>query len=321
MNYQDYLHNIIVECIRNINRQNICETFNPRNNMPKVRGGWNKDKILRYLKATPSYHGNHTAAKFIAEFDNVNELKEHIFWHGSPFFQTQLKPSITKSKRWAETYGGGGYGKQYWGISLTSNKYTATRFAGTAHGVNVHPVVLAKNAVVKELPEVEDAIEVEDLIVQLYTEGIDAVYIGGKGYGEEELLVINPKAICNMDAAQYFKCYQLFKDKVPMPTDKQLQELLTASKEYVSGYKDTTNKPTKPLKPIQPSKFYLDGEHAFTKKPDETYDQEVQNYNQQLSDYEKQMKDYEKQLDDFNNSEETKLWNKRKEELRNKMRI
>ena len=321
MDYQEYLHNVILECLEKIGNKTLNEGFNPRRYIPKVRGGWNKNKILKYLKSMPSNHGSLTAAQFIAEFDNVNELKEHIFWHGSPYLQTKLKPSITKSERWAEQFGGGGYGQRYWGISLTSNKYTATSFAGTSHGVNVHPVVLAKNATVKELPEFTDAIDVEDIIVDLYTEGVDAVYIGKKGAGEQELLVINPKSICNMDAAQYYKCYNLFKDKVPMPTDEQLEDLLISSKEYIKDYKNVPKKPMKPLPPQKPSKFSYDDNEQFVRKSDDIYNQELDQYNKDLSDYDNKLKDYEQKLNDFNNSEETKTWNKRREELRNKMRI
>lgn len=321
MTSEEYLHNVIMECLSKLNNDVLNESFNTRRHIPKVRGGWNKNKILKYLKSIPSNHGSFTAAQFIAEFDNVKELKEHIFWHGSPFPQTRLRPSITKSERWAEQYGGGGYGQRYWGISLTSNKFTATHFAGTAHGVNVHPVVLAKNAVVRELPDFTDAVDVEDVIVDLYTEGVDAVYIGKKGYGEQELLVINPYAICNMDATQYYECYQLFKDKVPMPSDEQLEDLLVSSKNYIRDYKTAPRKPSKPMSPQRPLRFFNDGNDPFARKPDSMYDQEMQKYNQDVSDYDNKLKDYEKRLEDFNNAEETKAWNQRREDLRNKMRI
>ena len=42
-------------------RFSIDSAYNPRSNIPNVRGGWNEKKILRYLKANPSLHGVRTA--------------------------------------------------------------------------------------------------------------------------------------------------------------------------------------------------------------------------------------------------------------------
>ena len=124
-----------------------------------------------------------------------------------------------------------------------------------------------------------------------------------------------------MDATQYYECYQLFKDKVPMPSDEQLEDLLVSSKNYIRDYKTAPRKPSKPMSPQRPLRFFNDGNDQFARKPDSMYDQEMQKYNQDMSDYENKLKDYEKRLEDFNNAEETKAWNQRREDLRNKMRI
>lgn len=83
--------------------------------MPKVRGGWTEKKILKYLKEHGTTNGVKEAIKLISEFDNVEELKEHMFFHGSQGGAAVLKPSITMSDREIERIVGGGYGEKYWG--------------------------------------------------------------------------------------------------------------------------------------------------------------------------------------------------------------
>ena len=221
---------MVNECVNRLNEMG----YNPREYLPRVRGGWTQPKITKQLKKNGSLSGPLESIRLIAEFDNVDELRSHIFWHGSKYIQTSLKPSIALPRYQVERDGGGGYGRQYWGISITSDKFTATNFGGTgSRGTWVHPVVLAKDAVVKTMPKLTDADDVEDIIEELWNEGIDAVYIGGGG--ESELLVLNPKCIANMEASQYYEYHGLYKSNISNPSDEQLQELLDKCKMIVNG--------------------------------------------------------------------------------------
>lgn len=220
------------------------QEFNPRNAYPKVRGGWTKDKIKKHIR--PSMNGVNRAIYLIAEFNDINELRNHLFWHGSQFRQEHLKPSIKLNRDYVERYGGGGYGDQYWGISLTKSKNIATQFS-IGRGVTVHPILLCKNAKVVEHTDLDDAADIENMIEELWNENVDAVWIGG---GEEELVVINPNAIVNVsEASEYFELYNLNTKSILNPSDAQLQELLNTCKEYVkNGHRC-------PVKPMKPSPF------------------------------------------------------------------
>jgi len=121
---------------------------------------------------------------------------------------TTAKPSITFSDRTVEQGGGGGYGEKYWAISLSKSKRTAESFAGQRNSVRIHPVLLKKGAKVVEIPEIKDAADIEDYILDLWQKQVDAVWIGG---GEQELAVINPKAIVfakDADSYQVFGGYK-----------------------------------------------------------------------------------------------------------------
>lgn len=273
---------------KNIYREILREAPSPPNPsrmyVPKVRGGWNENKILRYLKQNPSCTKMKTAIRMIAQFDNVEEFKRHLFWHGSQYPQSGLLPSKALPKNW--NAGGGGYGDRYWGISVTDDKYTATNFCGTGHSVFVHPIILAKDAVVKNYPNLRDAIDLEDIIIDLWNEGVDAVQLGPQS--EHETVILNPRCICNIEGVtQSARLYGMTKSDFPEPTEDQLQELLDACKNYQS----------EPKKPSKPSQYvsYDTGE----KKPVETYNQEMENYNKSMDDYKNsdEYKNYQQQLD------------------------
>ena len=293
------LYELIKNSVRNIIKEGLY-SINPRVCIPKVRKGWTEKKILNYLKNYSSYSGLYSSAKFIAEFDNVNEFRSHLFWHGSQYFQSKLKPSIALGRYWDVNAGGGGYGDRYWGISITSNKRMASNFS-MGRGVNIHPIILAKNAIVKDTPEFTDSYDIrEDVLIGLYTEGIDAVRLG-KG-SEDEVVVINPQAICNCnDAFEYFQYYGLNYNTIKEPTDEQLQAILDACKEYLEAYK------TKPRKPSKPSRFEWTDDFKSSR---------------QLSDdeYNRAMAEYEEKLNAFNQSEEKLAWDERERALRNLMR-
>lgn len=265
--------------------------YNPRNYITPVRGEWTKEKIIKRLKESGgSLAGYSRAAELISEFDSPKELSEHMFYHGTYYCRGRLKPSMIMSDREVERIGGGGYGDKYWGISVSKSKEIASRFSGIHEGVFIYPIVLAKNANVKEMPDLNDAADLDDCIIDLWKEGIDAVWIGDKNRGEQELCVINPKAIVNIDSSDYYKAFMLGSEKNPLRIiDKAgIEKLYADAKTFVK------QKQVAPRKPSSPSPFVLDESGRFAEDKDghlilkskEKYQEERKVYEQKISDYE-----------------------------------
>lgn len=265
--------------------------YNPRNYITPVRGEWTKEKIIKRLKESGgSLAGYSRAAELISEFDSPKELSEHMFYHGTYYGRGRLKPSMIMSDREVERIGGGGYGDKYWGISVSKSKEIASRFSGIHEGVFIYPIVLAKNANVKEMPDLNDAADLDDCIIDLWKEGIDAVWIGDKNRGEQELCVINPKAIVNIDSSDYYKAFMLGSEKNPLRIiDKAgIEKLYADAKTFVK------QKQVAPRKPSSPSNFVLDESGRFAKDKDghlilksrEKYQEERKVYEQKIRDYE-----------------------------------
>lgn len=250
--------------------------YDPRSRIPNVRGGWTEGKILRYLKATPSLHGVRAASRLIAEFASPEELKEHMFYHGTKASVSGLSPSITKSEEWAERHGGGGYGTRYWGVSVSKSKRVASSFGGHSPGVSIYPVVLAKGAKVVDRADLADADDVSDHIVELWNDGVDAVRLGDwkEDFSEQELLILNPRAICNVGTPDYYRQFRLRSPENPLniKDDAQIAEVYEAAREY-AGYSPFARfgKPT-------PPKMFENGEL----KPKEVRDAERAQYEKEL---------------------------------------
>lgn len=208
------------------------EGFNPRSVVPKVRGGWTEKKILKYLKEHGTPYGVREAVNLIAEFDSVEDLKAHMFFHGSAVGSSNLKPSITMSDREIARVGGGGYGEKYWGISVTPSKKIASNFSGESRSVNIYPLILAKNAIVEEAPNLEDAADIAPHIVDYWTRGVDAVWIGDKNAGEQELLILNPRAVVNIGRSDTYDVFQLGTAKNPLRVkdDEAIARMLDVAK-------------------------------------------------------------------------------------------
>lgn len=254
--------------------------YNPRSNVPNVRGGWTEQKILRYLKANPSLHGVRTAARLISEFDTVDELKDHMFYHGTRNYVDKMQPSMTQSERWAQEHGGGGYGQRYWGISVSKSKKVASNFGNPSPGVSIYPVVLAKGAKVIDRPDLTDAADVEDHIVELWNDGVDAVRLGDwkSDHSEQELLVLNPRAICNIGTADSYRYFRLGSEENPLDIkdDAHIARMLEAAREYADY------SPVKRFgKPTPPSMF-VDGSVGEL-KPKEVRDAERALYEKELA--------------------------------------
>ncbi len=279
--------------------------YDPRSSISPVRGEWTKEKIVRRLKdLRGAITGYKAAASRIAEFDSAEELADHMFYHGTQFGGGSLKPSILMSDRDIERIGGGGYGDKYWGVSVSRRKDIASRFS-SGRSVRIYPIILVKNAKVKEMPNLDDAADLEDYIVDLWKEGVDAVWIGDKNKGEQELCVLNPRAIVNIDTADTYDYFKLGTDENPLHVidNDGIKKLYDDAVRYVNARRNT------PKKPLLPSRFYpgKEGEILGERKSDDVYEREFA--------------EYKRRLDEYNNSEEAKRLNDEEEYARRNIRF
>lgn len=299
----------------------------PRLLIPKVRGGWTKDKIKRYIQ--PSSHGVWRAIEFISEYDSPEDLKNHMFYHGSSFGTSGgMKPSIKQRKEWAEQYGGGGYGERYWGISVTPDKTIASNFAHPlANHVGIYPVLLAKGAKVEELPKMSDAIEVEDIIEELWNRGVDAVKLGPSS--EKELLVLNPTAMCNIGAPDFYNLFGLTKDKIRKPTDEDIRKMWEFAKRYMEmrEWRKANPRPEQP-KPTVRSYVGSDGrEHYYRNLKTKPYVQTISKdeYDHSMEEYgsetAKGKEEMERRQKEYDERPEAKEYMRMKDMARNVIRF
>lgn len=179
--------------------------------LTRVRGGWTKDKIKKELKNLSSSASSLAFYREIAKYDTPKDFEKNLFYHGSGGGISRLKPSIVLGDTASF---GGGYGEKYWGISLSKDRNIASNFTGQSNFGSVAPVLIKRNAIIKEMPDIKDAAEIEDIIEDLWNEGIDAVIIGNheNENSEKEVVILNPKCIC-VGVSEYFKVFQ--KPKMP----------------------------------------------------------------------------------------------------------
>lgn len=218
------------------------QPINPRSVIPSVRGGWTKEKILRYLKSWGSHFGAVKAVKEISNFDSVEDFKNHVFYHGARYGTSgPMSPSIAMSDKKVGLIGGGGYGEKYWAISVTKSKRVASNFATAMDDGSIYPILLVKNAKVIEMPELTDSADLDNHIVDLYEQGVDAVWIGDKNAGEQELAVINPRAIINIGKADFYRAFRLGSEENPirMKTDKDFETIFEFAKDYRNKDEET----------------------------------------------------------------------------------
>lgn len=175
---------------------------------PKVRGGWTIDKIKKQLRQVSSSHGPNLFNTEIMGFSSPKEFEENLYYHGTG---TSVSGGLKAGFRQVRNGigGGGGYGENYYSISLSKDKNTASNFTADSRYGTVYPVILKKNAKIKYMPKIQDAIELEEVLPDLWGEGIDAVKIGNwqDKYSEQELVVLNPKAI-HIGAGESFPVFQ-----------------------------------------------------------------------------------------------------------------
>ena len=247
--------------LRKIAERYINEVYNPRAHLPSVRGGWTKQKIKKYMPK--SRFGLRDAAKFIAEYDSVEDLKNHMYYHGTPYGTSKgMIPSIKQGRWWNEQNGGGGYGERYWGISITPSKKIASNFSSNSNTMKIYPILLAKHAIVEDAPEISDAVEVEDIIEDYWNRGVDALRLGSKS--EDELLVLNPAAICNIGEGDFYEVYRLGQESNPLryKTDDDIAKMYEFAKEYLSSSRfSPPHRPTEPRPPAR--SYYSDFEKKY----------------------------------------------------------
>ena len=187
-----------------------------------ARWSWTKNKIKTYLKDNTSDYKPAIFQRELLKFDSPEELKNNIFYHWSSRSISWLSPSIVL---WDTTSFWWWYGEKYWGISLSKDRNIASNFTGQSDYWNVAPVLLKKWAKVKEMPNINDSIEIEDYIEKLWDEWVDAVKIWknwNDWFSEQELVVLNPKAIVT-GKSEWFRVFK--KPKMPSFDDAKIKEI------------------------------------------------------------------------------------------------
>jgi hypothetical protein len=203
--------------------------FNYRTRITKVRGGWTKEKLKKELRHKKGTRSDSFFNKEICRYDNPKDFEDNLFYHGSGRHISDLKPSISLTN--TNDFGGGS-GEKYYAISLSKSREMASNFTGASNSGNVAPVILKRNAIVKKMPELKDANYLDDIITELWEEGVDAVLIGDHSskHGEQELAILNPACII-VGKPEYFQV--LNKKKMPSFDSDKIEEIwLNASNEY-----------------------------------------------------------------------------------------
>lgn len=162
-----------------------------RGAIPKFKG-INEEKIRKHLKSSAgvSQFTDSTMRQEIQKFDSIDDLRNHIYYHGSGTSMKGLRAGASLPKN---AFRGGGYAELQHSISLSKDKNLASEFTGDRTSGTVYPVLLKKNARVLNMEgKVGDAVELEDYMSYLWEHDIDAVWIGG---GEKELVVLNPRVL------------------------------------------------------------------------------------------------------------------------------
>jgi hypothetical protein len=226
----------------------VIKEINPvRTWMPNIRGEWTKDKIAKELKNEAAYSGTHGnyPQRHIADFESPEEFSQNLFWHGTGGnVSGALKPSMAMPLRDVERMGGGGYGEQYWGTSLSGDKNLASNFTGQSTSGKVYPVILKKGSNVKELPHIQDANELDDIIESLWKDKVDAVKIGDwtSPHSEKELVVLNPKAAWKYDQPTNFSVFN--KQKFENPSQQEIADMYNKAVEHANIINESRKLPS-----------------------------------------------------------------------------
>ena len=237
----------------------------PYFNFQDYRGELTKEKIIYRLKNT-SFHNNSDFGfvRELKKFDSIEDLYKHIFYHGSSksfHFHGGKGKSIVPSVALPVSANienmGGGYGERYFGISLSRSKNVAKNFSGQNSYVNVYTVLLKKDAKVVSMPQIEDAVDLEDYIVDLWKNKVDAVLTKGfyeTDFSEQEIIIINPRAI-QLGDFQQFQVY-----KIPHLDNMTLSEVETKVKKSLNEnirFSKTTDSEGRKLT-VEQEKYFKD---------------------------------------------------------------
>lgn len=209
-----------------------------RAGITKVRGGWTKEKIKKELKHKSSTHSEQAFHREIAKYNTPSDVAENLLYHGSSRSISNLKPSIVLKNM--DNFGGG-YGEKYFGISLSRDRDIASNFTGVASHGNVAPVLIKRGAIIKKMPEIQDAGELDDIIIDLWKEGVDALIIGdhNSAHSEQEVVILNPKCI-TVGPTSSFQVYK--KSKMPSFNTNEIELLwMNSSKKYKEIALETWN--------------------------------------------------------------------------------
>lgn len=188
--------------------------------LTKTRGGWTKPKIEKQLKSISGKKSKLLYQKEISKYDTPESFEENLFYHGSSRIVCDLKPSIALKIN--ENFGGGS-GEQYYGISLSSDRNIASNFTGNSNTGYVAPVLIKRGAVIKEIPKIKDSSELDDIIIDLWNNGVDAVVIGDHTltHSEKEIVILNPICII-IGESKFFNV--LSKNKMPSFSKDEIKE-------------------------------------------------------------------------------------------------
>ena len=185
--------------------------------LDKPKWWWTESEIRNTLKNIEADKWTDAIYKAVNEYDDVDDFMAHAFYHGTAHYFAG-KPSITLSPSEAVRLWWGWYWERYYAISLSKSKKIASNFWSQEAWwwVSIYPVLLKKNAKVIELPKTTDSIDLNDFITKLWDDWIDAVWIWDKNAWEQELAILNPKAIVNTQKSDYYKMFWLWTEKNPI---------------------------------------------------------------------------------------------------------
>lgn len=151
------------------------------------------EEIREELKGKESEFSKELFDKEVAKYGSLEEAQDFIFYHGTDnVISGGLKPSIALNE---DVPRGGGYGQDYYAISLSSDPKIASIFS--KNGI-VYETILKKGSKIIERIDLEDSIELEEELIDLLDQGVDAVKLGdwsNEEYGEREIAVINPESL------------------------------------------------------------------------------------------------------------------------------
>lgn len=208
---------------------------NLRESITNVRGGWTVDKIHKELKGGTmrSDIGKNRFNRAISQFESPEEFAENLFFHGTAgYIPKGLRPGSAIGRN---DFKSGGYDEVYHTISLSKSKDRASNFTGDRPSGSVYPVILKRGANVIERKDISDSIELEDILVDLWEQGVDAVKIGdwSKKFSEQEIAVLNPRALV-LGEPEHFRVFN--KERFENPTISEIKKMYDEASKFTYDY-------------------------------------------------------------------------------------